>query len=73
MTAQLGPRPVPRVAHVALCGVSRELKLAPNAAECTFVDLPLDTGPGRLEAWVESNGPRAGVLGISVERGSDDR
>ncbi len=73
MTAHLAPRPISRVAHVALRGASRELKLAPNAFECTFVELPLTAGPGRLEAWAESGGPPAGVLDITVERGKDYR
>ena len=38
---------------------------APNVAKCTFADLPVTAGPGRLEAWVDSNGTR---LAFSTSR-----
>ena len=68
LTAHLTPRRFPTVAHVKLRGASREIKLGPDAAECTFPDLPLTAGPGQLEAWVEGNRASAGVLDISVRR-----
>ena len=68
LTAHLTPRRFPTVAHVQLRGASREIKLGPDAAECTFPDLPLTAGPGQLEAWVEGNRASAGVLDISVRR-----
>jgi hypothetical protein len=71
LTVHLAPRRFPTVAHVRLRGVSRELKLDPEAAECTFHDLPLTEGPGRLETWVEGNRSTAGVLDLSVRRKGD--
>jgi len=53
LTAHLTPRRFPTVAHVKLRGASREIKLGPDAAECTFADLPLTAGPAQLEAWAE--------------------
>ena len=68
LTAHLAPRRFPTVAHVRLRGTSREIPLGPEASECTFPDLLLTAGPGRLEAWIEGNGVSAGVLDISVRR-----
>jgi len=66
LTAHLTPRRFPTVAHITLRGVSREIPLGPDASECTFPDLPLTAGPGRLEAWIEGQGASTGVLDISV-------
>jgi len=68
VTVRLTPRRFPTVAHITLRGISREITLAPGASECTFPDLPLTAGPGRLEAWVEGHGASSGVLDISVRR-----
>jgi arylsulfatase A-like enzyme len=68
LTAHLTPRRLPTVARVTLRGTSREITLAPGASDCTFPDLPLTVGPGRLEAWIEGQGASAGVLDISVRR-----
>ena len=45
---------------------SNRSKLEPGAAECTFPDVPLTQGPGRLEAWVEGNRNTSGVLDVDV-------
>jgi len=73
LTAHLTPRRFPTVAHVTLRGSGRDIPLGPDAAECTFPDLPLTASPGRLEAWVEGHGISAGVLDISVQRKADSR
>ena len=49
-------------------GVEQSQKLEPGAAECSFPDVPLTQGPGRLEAWVEGNRNTAGVLEATLRR-----
>jgi hypothetical protein len=36
--------------------------------EHTFKDVPISAGPGRLEAWVDGNRARAGILDAVVRR-----
>jgi arylsulfatase A-like enzyme len=60
------PRPFPTTAHVSLSGTSRQQALATGATECTFKSVSLRAGPGRLEAWIEGNRARAGVLDVTV-------
>jgi arylsulfatase A-like enzyme len=71
ISARLVPRRFPTVAHLSLRGVARELSLEPEATACTFRDLPLTAGPGRLEIWIEGNRATAGVLDVTIA--SSDR
>ena len=64
----LTPRRFPTIAHLALRGVQRELKLEPGATDCTFREVPVTAGPGRLEAWVEGNHATAGPLDVTIRR-----
>jgi len=66
ITLHFAPRRFPTTAHVSLGGTSREQTLNPGATECTFKSMPVHAGPGRLEAWVEGNRARAGVLDVTV-------
>ena len=68
LTLHLTPRRFPTVASIRLRGVSRQVSLDPGAAECTFHEVPLSAGPGRLEAWVEGNHATTGVLDLTVRR-----
>ena len=68
ITFHITPRRFPIKAHVS-CGAAHAIQaLAPGQTECSFPDLELAAGPARLEAWVEGNGARAGVLDASVRR-----
>ena len=60
------PRRFPTIAHVSLSGTSREQTLDAGATECSFKAVPANAGPGRLEAWVQGNRARAGVLGVTA-------
>jgi arylsulfatase A-like enzyme len=66
ITLHFAPRQFPSTAHVALGGITSDQLLDPGATECTFKALLARAGPGRLEAWVEANGARAGVLDATV-------
>jgi arylsulfatase A-like enzyme len=68
VTLHLTPRPFPTVAAIRLRGVHRQLSLDAGADQCTFPDLSLTAGPGRLEAWVEGNHATTGVLDLAVQR-----
>jgi hypothetical protein len=66
--AQVAPRRFRTMAHVALGGSRAQRALAPGQTECSFAAVDLPPGPGRLEAWVEGNNARAGVLELTVRR-----
>jgi hypothetical protein len=68
VTLHLVPRPFPTVASIRLRGVERQLQLDSGAAECTFHEVPLTAGPGRLEARVEGNHTTTGVLDLAIRR-----
>jgi hypothetical protein len=68
LTLHLTPRRSPTMAAIRLRGVHRQLSLDPGAAECTFAEVPLTAGPGRLEAWVAGDGATTGVLDLTVRR-----
>ncbi len=61
-------RPFPTVLHLTLNGARREHEVPSGATEHTFKDVPVTAGAGRLEAWVEGNKARAGVLDVTVLR-----
>ena len=44
------------------------MALAPGQTECSFKDVELPAGPGRLEAWIAWNTTTAGVLDITARR-----
>jgi hypothetical protein len=60
------PRRFPTTVHVSLNGTNRQRALDAGATECEFKALPVKAGPARLEAWVEGNRARAGVLDATV-------
>jgi len=66
ITLHFAPRRFPTTVHVSLSGTSREQTLGAGANECAFKSMPVHAGPGRLEAWVEGNRARAGVLDVTV-------
>ncbi|MFI5460871.1 MAG: arylsulfatase [Isosphaerales bacterium] len=66
ISLHFAPRRFPTTAHVSLSGTSREQTLGAGATEVTFKSIPVHAGPGRLEAWVEGNRARAGVLDVTV-------
>ena len=61
-------RPFPTTLHLALGDAHRQQRLEPGVTEYTFKDVPAGAGAGRLEAWVEGNKARAGVLDVTVRR-----
>jgi arylsulfatase A-like enzyme len=68
VSLRLTPRRFPTTVHLKLRGVERAVKLEPEAAECTFRDVPWTAGPGRLEVWVEGNRATAGALDVTLRR-----
>jgi hypothetical protein len=68
VTLHFAPRPFPTVLHLSLIETRRQQPLEPGATEYTFKDVPASAGAGRLEAWVEGNRARAGVLDAVVRR-----
>ena len=62
------PRAFATTLHLALGETHRQQRLEPGTTEYTFKDVPAVAGPGRLEAWVEGNKARAGVLDATVRR-----
>ncbi len=61
-------RPFPTVLYLALSETRHQEALEPGVTEFTFKNVPASAGPGRLEAWVEGNKMRAGVLDVVVRR-----
>jgi arylsulfatase A-like enzyme len=68
ITFHLTPRAFPTTLHLALGEIHRQQRLEPGMAEYTFKDVPAKAGAGRLEAWVEGNKARGGVLDATVRR-----
>lgn len=64
----LSPRPAAGTAHLTLRGVTLEKDLAPNATECVFEPVALTQGQGRLEAWVDRDNAKVGVMSVDVKR-----
>jgi len=71
ITIHVAPRRFPTAAHIACGGPKAYLTLAPGQTGCSFSAVALAAGPGRLEAWVEGNHARAGVLDVTVRRVSE--
>ncbi len=69
VTLHFAPRRFSTTVHVSLNGSSRERALSAGASECVFNAMPVQAGPGRLEAWVEGNRSQAGVLDVTVMYG----
>jgi arylsulfatase A-like enzyme len=68
ITVHVTPRKFPTKVHLSLGSARAEISLAPGQSECLFAAVELAAGPGRLEAWVEGNGQRGGVLDMGVRR-----
>lgn len=68
ITVHVTPRKFPTKVHLSLGSARGELSLAPGQSECSFAAVELAEGAGRLEAWVEGNGQRGGVLDMGVRR-----
>jgi len=66
ITLHFAPRRFSTTVHISLNGTSRERTLDAGATECAFKAMPVPAGPARLEAWVEGNRSRAGVLDVAV-------
>jgi hypothetical protein len=66
MTLHFAPRRFPTTIHVSLDGATVEHLVSARETEYTFKEIPLQAGPGRLEAWIEGNGGRAGILDVTV-------
>jgi arylsulfatase A-like enzyme len=66
ITLHFAPRRMATTAHLTIGETSREQTLGPGATECVFAVRQAHPGPGRLEAWVEGNHTRAGVLDVTV-------
>ena len=65
---KFAPRPFPTVLNLVLSETRHQQELAPGATEFTFKNVPASAGPCRLEAWIEGNKMRAGVLDVQVRR-----
>jgi arylsulfatase A-like enzyme len=72
ITVHVTPRKFPTKVHLSLGSARAEISLAPGQSECSFAAVELAAGAGRLEAWVEGNGQRGGVLDMGVRRISID-
>jgi arylsulfatase A-like enzyme len=68
VTVHVPPRKFPTKLHLSLGTARAEMALAPGQSEFSFAAVELAAGPGRLEAWVEGNGQRGGVLDMGVRR-----
>lgn len=64
----LKPAPDACVARFKLGGVKRECAVKAGAMYFVLEPLPLETGPGRLEMWIDHNGRSSGVWSVEVER-----
>ena len=67
---RFSPRPFPTELTFTLNGAHGQQSLKPGETEFTFKEVPIKAGPGRLEAWVEGNRARAGILDAVVQRES---
>jgi arylsulfatase A-like enzyme len=61
-------RSFPTNLELSLNGARRQQSLKPGTTQCTFKEVPITAGPGRLEARVVGNKAQAGVLDIVVRR-----
>jgi arylsulfatase A-like enzyme len=68
ITLHFPPRRFPTVAFLSFGGDRRQQPVPAQAAECQFKGVTADAGTGRLEAWIEGNRARAGVLDVIVNR-----
>jgi hypothetical protein len=68
ITAHVTPRKFPTTLHISLGSARAESSLTPGQTECSFAAVELAAGAGRLEAWVEGNGQRGGVLDLGLRR-----
>jgi arylsulfatase A-like enzyme len=68
VTLNFAPRQFPTVLHLSLNEARRQQALKSGATEYTFKNVSARAGAGRLEAWVEGNRARAGVLDAVVRR-----
>ena len=57
----------PATAFFRFGDVTRDVKLEPGAKTCTFKDVPLKAGDGKLEAWVLIKKKSIGVQYVFVE------
>ena len=68
------PAPSPFIfVHCAPCvrNAQRRDHTAPGQTECSFKDVGLPAGPGRLEAWIAGNQNTGGVMSVTVRRVPD--
>jgi arylsulfatase A-like enzyme len=68
VTLRFTPRKFPTVLHLSLNDTHREHALSAGTTAYTFENVPVSAGAGRLEAWVEGNRAKAGVLDVLVRR-----
>src|SRR5262249_25436965 len=68
MTLRCEPSPKARTARLGLRGVFLARELPANATHCTFEDVRLSAGDGRLEAWLLQGEERVGVLDVEVRK-----
>ena len=68
ITLRFDPVPAASKAHFELGGVSLDQDLKPNATQCTFDDVSLKSGPGRLQAWLALGDANRGVRYVTVTR-----
>jgi hypothetical protein len=71
VTLRFAPRKFPTVLHLSLNETHREQALPAGASAHTFENVTASARGGRLEAWVEGNRARAGVLDVLVQRIGD--
>jgi len=68
ITLLLWPNKTPSEVHFKLGGVALHQAVKQGASACAFDGVALEAGPGRLEAWVESQGQSVGVKYVRVTR-----
>lgn len=68
VTLRFPPARTEREAHFKLGGADLKMTLAQGADTCVFEAVRLDAGPGRLEAWLDTDGKSVGVHTVDVKR-----
>lgn len=68
VTLRLAPNTPAGEAHFRLGPVTAKQPVSAGSATCTFRDLQVPAGPGRLEAWVEAGNSPLGVHYVEVRR-----
>jgi arylsulfatase A-like enzyme len=68
VTLHFVPRPFATELTFTLNGARRQQSLEPGMKEHAFKDVSIPAGHGKLEAWVEGNRARAGILDAVVRR-----